>query len=1201
MQLYKSAPCALPCDCAGLSLIHTQQTRAAPAVHATSKRARVYTRAGVPATTMRGWIVDLFWIGIFTIFLRWEFIQVVASQPGIYRLPPSGTLMSCMLSDASSNSWPQGRVLQNATRLAERHDLLNPSWDAHCQDFPGTQENLYCCLWDEIHSDVSGSDEFGKSKSAAEMFPSDFTWKLQCWTRGSMDRLNCEITLLSNSNHALKDGRPNQHYSLTSQNGGVESAECNCLGYTKCDCLLPLAKFNESCTLWLKILNDTKEISSPGISINPTDMVKSYAPDDVKMEVTDDGSLKLLWSGPKSTPFDLQYQVKYSLNTSANSSQVYLLVNETSVIIGDAQPCTILVVEVRCRGRHGSGVWSDWSVPVNFNAQGVYYFPQKVLSSAGSNVTIYCTYCDRSGKVPSKEIKWWFNSAEKVPERQYSVVSDYVGKVTLVNLNATKPKGKFNYDVLYGCIQSNRCHHQYAEIHILDTNINISCQTDGRQTTMTCRWDTKRIPLQEDMYLELKYYRSKLYCSDTDRVSNASRLADCRLQSNGFYQCIFQSIYILSGYTMWIEIKHPLGILYSPPQCVMPADVVKPLAPSQVHAHITEGAGDMYVSWQRPTLPAYELQYQVRYRVHQQETAWKVIDVFRNESVTIRVLETCAQLDVQVRCRRSDGAGYWSEWSQHTITALKDIRAPLKGPDFWRIIQNNPIQRGDNITLIWQPLAKEYSLCSVRGYKVNHQVAKNTRWSEDIGNATTHTFTTQDDSHTVTVVAINSLGPSSANSNLTFSHEISTVNVLRSFAVYLINSSSVVAVWTLLPSLYTTLEFVIEWRNLREAADTQWRFIPSNVTRYYIEDSFFGIEKYEFSLYPIFAEGIGSPTVTYEFTTVDLTDGQNDPGLYVILPIIILSSLLLAGTLMVSHQRMKQMFWKDIPNPKYCSWAQGVNFQKPDTLENLFIKHHECLAPSSAFLLELETSFENLSIDPGFKKEPADDILMVNSLFTQVDDPDHDSACATSSSCGYEDGGEEVVYPSVICQSSVKYASIINNNNQQQKENYINERKPSVSSFDGCILENKTLVIGNLEEEKQSFIMFMGLQSKQPSKRSSNSTVSSEGFSEPSDHEESFGDFCVMERSLYYVGLDSSQQSEDGSYFSENPPVTYSFRENISYKQIDFEGNATSELIDNAYGSRGSGKNVVSYMPQFQTHNTSLEEMSEEDIYDLHS
>ncbi|CAH2310940.1 leptin receptor isoform X1, partial [Pelobates cultripes] len=1151
-----------------------------------------------------------------------KFIRIAALHTEIYRLPPSGSIMTCMLTNTSYNNSTLGRTSQNATHIYADYDFLNSSRTFRCQDIlnVNTQEQFSCCVWDDIYSNYSRDNEFDRTKDTIlAYFSSDIqllgdfevdTWqqeRLHWMNRYESIHLVHEIHSQPGTRSAeqsavvvvplLEGGHLSWSHSLLAQNNSRESVPCNCLSYPRCVCFLPFVNASEGYVLWLHIFNDTTEFVSPGMAVSPSNIVKTNPPDELKMEITEQGTLKVLWSKPKFVQTDLQYLVKHYTNTSVNGTQVFNLVNETSLIIENVVPCSTLLVEVRCKSLHNTSIWSDWSSPAVFNPQDVIYFPQKVLASSGSNVSVHCIYCDGGRVVPSKEIRWWFNLAEKISDRQYSVVSEYAGKVSLTNLNKTKPKGKFNYDVLHCCIQSNKCHHRYAEIHVLDTNINISCQTEGRQTAMTCRWDAKQIPIRDNISLELKYYRNKVYCSETHRDPNASSLADCLLQRDGFYECIFQSVYILSGYTMWIEIKHPLGILHSPPVCVMPIDVVKPLAPSRVEALITEGNGDLYVSWKRPALPAYELQYQIQYGVQGKETQWefffffKMIDISKNESITVQVKEICASYTVHIRCRRSDGSGYWSDWSGPVHTVLKDIRAPLKGPDFWRIIQNNPIQKGENVTLLWQPLAKEYSLCSIRRYKVYHQTPKNASWSEDIEDTTTYAFTMMDDVQTVTVLAINSLGCSYMNRHLTFSHKISAVSAVRSFSVYLINSSCVVAMWTLLPSLYTPSEFVVEWRNLRKEADVRWTFIPANVTRYYIEDVFFIIEKYVFSLYPIFPEGVGSPTFTYGFTNVDLTEPPNDTGLYVILPIIILSSLLLAGTLMVSHQRMKQMFWKDVPNPKYCSWAQGVNFQKPDTLENLFIKHHEHLAPNSVYLLEPETSFENLSIDKAFQKEHVDDISIVNGLFTVVDDPDHDSACATSSSCVYEDGVEETIYTSVICQSSVKYASIINN--PQQRENYINERKVSASSFDGCFLENKTLVIGNLEDEQQSFIILSGLQPKQPSKQSSNSTVSSEGFSEPSDHEESFADFCNIERSLYYIGLDSSQQSEAENYFSENPLETYPFQENIPYKQMDFIKDTSSEFITNSYDNRGSVKNVISYMPQFQVHPTKLQGMSE--------
>lgn len=98
-------------------------------------------------------------------------------------------------------------------------------------------------------------------------------------------------------------------------------------------------------------------------------------------------------------------------------------------------------------------------------------------------------------------------------------------------------------------------------------------------------------------------------------------------------------------------------------------------------------------------------------------------------------------------------------------------------------------------------------------------------------------------------------------------------------------------------------------------------------------DNFIPIEKYQFSLYPVFMEGVGKPKTINGFTKDDIAKQQNDAGLYVIVPIIISSCVLLLGTLLISHQRMKKLFWDDVPNPKNCSWAQGLNFQKrADTL-----------------------------------------------------------------------------------------------------------------------------------------------------------------------------------------------------------------------------------------------------------------------------
>lgn len=97
----------------------------------------------------------------------------------------------------------------------------------------------------------------------------------------------------------------------------------------------------------------------------------------------------------------------------------------------------------------------------------VLYFPPKILTSAGSNVSFHCIYKNKTKSVASKKIVWWLNLAEEIPESQYTLVNDRVSKVTLFNLKATKPRGSFFYNALYCCHQNRECHHRYAELYVV--------------------------------------------------------------------------------------------------------------------------------------------------------------------------------------------------------------------------------------------------------------------------------------------------------------------------------------------------------------------------------------------------------------------------------------------------------------------------------------------------------------------------------------------------------------------------------------------------------------------------------------------------------------------------------------------------------------------------------------------------------------
>lgn len=77
------------------------------------------------------------------------------------------------------------------------------------------------------------------------------------------------------------------------------------------------------------------------------------------------------------------------------------------------------------------------------------------------------------------------------------------------------------------------------------------------------------------MYCFLVILRNDIYCSESPSMHTDSEVKECNLLKNNVYECIFQPFYLLSGYTMWIEIKHSLGTVTSRPVCILPKEVGK--------------------------------------------------------------------------------------------------------------------------------------------------------------------------------------------------------------------------------------------------------------------------------------------------------------------------------------------------------------------------------------------------------------------------------------------------------------------------------------------------------------------------------------------------------------------------------------------------------------------------------------------------
>ncbi|XP_036610058.1 leptin receptor isoform X1 [Trichosurus vulpecula] len=1159
----------------------------------------------------------------FVALLQWDFIQMIIAYDVAYQIPPWNFMLSCLPSNKIADfHWPSG-FSKNSSLFSgddQAADTIFNSRDSHPSEF-ASKERFYCCLWSEHDKNSSmcvNSTErktFVSPSALSQSFQEKgVSWSIKCWVRGDLKILICNFESLFKNYSKTSNFQAHLSYVLletsqeaspmVSQKGNFQVVQCNCSRSEDCECHvpLPMAKLSFTSLIFLEITNGTIFLQSPTMSMKPINIVKPDPPLHLLMEITDDGKLKISWSTPLLAPYQLQYELKYSVkSTETMGQQIAAIVVDTSLLVDNVLPGSSYTVQVRGKRLDGPGAWSDWSTPSNFTAPEVIYFPPKILTSVGSNVSFYCIYKHQNKIIPSKNVFWWLNLAEKISPSHYDVINAHVSRVTLLNMNATKPRGKYTYDAVY-CCQENECHHRYAELYVIDVNINISCETDGYLTKMTCRWPANTVASLVGSMLQLRYFRSSLYCSDFPTTHHSSDPKDCHLQKDGFYECTFQPIFLLSGYTMWIQIIHSLGSLQSPPTCIVPDSVVKPLPPSRVNAEIMDTTGLLSVSWRKPVLPENKLQFQVRYAVNGRGERWKVHQVYGSESksASFQVLDLCTVYIVQVRCKRLDGLGYWSNWSNPAYTVVMDIKAPIRGPEFWGVINEDPMEKERNITLFWKPLEKNHSLCSVRRYMVNHYTVNNRSWSEDIENDTKVTFPWTEPAHTVTVVAVNSIGPSLMNFNLTFSWQMSTVNSIQSLSAHVVNSSCVVLSWMVIPTEYTLTYFVIEWKNLDEENGIKWIRVSSNVKKYYIHDHFIPIEKYQFSLYPVFLEGVGKPMMTNTFTREDTMKQENDPGLYVIIPIIIFSSVLLLGTLLISHQRMKKLFWEDVPNPKNCSWAQGVNFHKPETFEHLFIKCTRAVA-FGPFLLEPEPVSEDLTVERA-RKSGEENMLPALELSFCDPEPEEDSACPgdhiTSTDLSQSSGHGTVCEQS---KQSVKYAILMNNSKLSTLDN---QQKSLNSSFSRCLSIKNSLLKGpfsssSWEIETQAILI---LSDQHPSTRPSHFPFS-HGFSELSNQDKNFPEENSAQRPVYYLGITSTTKKEKAIFLTETsgvmcPLPAHSLFTDVGALQDSCSG-LNSFVETNLNLGTSVSKTFVSYMPQFQTCSAKMQKITENMMCDL--
>ncbi|KAK3556758.1 hypothetical protein QTP70_016696 [Hemibagrus guttatus] len=897
-----------------------------------------------------------------------------------------------------------------------------------------------------------------------------------------------------------------------------------------------------------------RPLLTPEMRISIDLLRKPDAPFHLRHNVTTEGEVMIAWNDSQNNKLPFYYELRYSPNTSLAHWEV-LNFQHPWVTLSELTSGIRYTVQVRCKSLHHLHYWSEWSnwSQPFFLTLDVSYIPAEVYTRPGAEVTVYGVFHNHSWNA-SKAV--WMLNGQMLPESQYRMINERVSAVTITS----KEPG---FDTLMCCYpwgQRYKCSIAYTKVYVEGFfDANITCQTDQRSRvdSMTCKWNKSAWAVIRFLYRRYRQMCEEIQHEEgTLTQAQGETMADveeCPDGAGDYRECTLRDLSLFSCYKLWLVVQDGYNKVRSRPVFVLPIDYVKPSPPSDLQA-VTLPNKTLSIIWKRPHLPAYDLQYELRYvPMHGlADFQWKVFGPLFESQATILALDPCIQYKVEVRCRRLNGLGYWSDWSDSCVSSVYNVKAPEVGPDFWRIIQETS-ESYANVTLLFKPLPEVEPASCVQGLEVVHQTSEGNMWSDDIiAPSSFYTFQWREEVHSITVMSCNSLGSSAKNSNMTLVRQPKR-QCVRWFHVTA-NASCVFLSWSLVSEQPLLLSFVLEWQELSgdssqgwtSAGKVEWLRVASNARDLQLCRPFFGTE--EFKLFPVFVDGEGEP--------VRCIAVRSDTAAYMLLMIIAFLSVVLFVTLIISQNQLKKLMWKDVPNPNNCSWAKGIDFKKMDA--NLF-GHQEGLTacpllPMSENMCEVEIVEKLFILDEDHEEKA----LLHHSVDTEAQSNNLSSIEGSLDPLSL-DTSTVAASPDTSGQSFVTYSTILVCDQPvlQRKQ----QESLSRSSDEGNFSANNSDISGSFPGGLCELESHSSSEGVNP--RNSCSYNSVEEFSVTSEQE----DEAQVSKELYYMGI--NEQEEDDELVEE-------------FKEED----GTEEQISDSspeLKSKVSDSNVPLYLPQYRT------------------
>ncbi|XP_052455578.1 leptin receptor [Carassius gibelio] len=994
-----------------------------------------------------------------------------------------------------------------------------------------------------------------------------------CWLEGERTNLICYAkSHRAGTAASLLTIRPQLVVQMNVRSDEIMSTgshAAQCAGEETVMCSVSLHGNDATVLLTISItLNETTALS-PKMQVSTHHLRRPDAPVNLHYNVTTEGEVIFRWSDTQPDSYAVNYEIRYSSNSSLQQWEMVKVKGRSWVPLNDLSSAIRYTVQVRCQSHFS--YWSEWSQPFYFTLD-VSYIPAEVFTAPGSEVTVSAVFHNRSWSA-SKAV-WMLNGQVKIPESHYRVINEQVSAVTVT---VDEP----GFDTLMCCHQWGerfKCFIAYAKIYTQGMfNADITCQSkNSEEDTMRCEWNKSTWAQVRLLYSSRRYTMCETISEmegSEEAEESMSLVKECPSGPGDHRECTLRNLSMFSCYKIWLEVEGGRGKVRSFPVYVAPIDVVKPSSPTDLEA-TTLPNKTLSVSWKRPNLPVYDMQYELRFVALRgmANTQWKVMGPLLEPNAEILLEESCVQFNVEVRCRRLNGSGYWSDWSMSYTSVVYNRKAPEMGPDFWRIIQEDPLRNvtNTNVTLIIkQPILAGDPYSCVEGLVFEHQASGRAVWSNETTLVQFHSFQWRKEAHTVTVMSRNALGISTRNRNITLFHQPKR-RVVRSFSV-VANASCVHLSWSLLPDHPVPQSFVIEWLDLNKDPEQdmslierlQWVRVQSTARDLSLCRRFYGSE--EFTLYPVFVDGEGEP--------VRYTATRGSPAAYILLLIIAFLSMVLFVTLLISQNQMRKLMWKDVPNPNNCSWAKGMDFRQIDTMENLF-PHSEGLT-ACPLLLVSESICEVEIIEkphPVTLEHEKDNVVLT---YNSGDKTTTSSALLADSSEPLSlEASTAAPTPETSGQSSVTYSTIL----LSDQPSLLRKQQESLSSSsdEGNFSANNSDISGSFPGGLWDLENHVCSDSANP--RHSSSYNSVEEFSDTSDQDYEASENTGVAKDLYYLEVNEEEDEDE---------------EEIKETQGEQEKNEIVVRVDarplleskdsTSVDSNNISHSIPLYLPQFRT------------------